>query len=81
MKLAVVVALIFVATSAMASPNCMTQREARAQYRTSYIYWRTKHHCWYAHGARRQIVRIVPTPAPRPVLASPTEFELRFLGQ
>jgi hypothetical protein len=56
MRFALSLLLILAATSAMASPNCMTQREARAQYHTSYIYWRTENHCWYAghpsHAAR-----------------------------
>lgn len=50
------IATLFAAFPALASPSCMTKHEARARYQTSWISWRTEHHCWYAghpsHAAR-----------------------------
>ena len=45
--LALIVTLL-AAFPALASPSCMTKHEARARYQTTWISWRTEHHCWYA---------------------------------
>jgi hypothetical protein len=84
MKTILALILSLLATSAMANPSCMTQREARASYGDQWIYWHTQYHCWDNHRGRR--VRIakeirVPLPTPRPLQYAPTEFELRFMGQ
>jgi hypothetical protein len=55
--LALIVTLL-AAFPALASPSCMTKHEARAHYQTSYLYWRTEHHCWYAsQGSRHHVAK------------------------
>lgn len=57
LAVALIVTLL-AAFPALASPSCMTKHEARAQYKTSYLYWRTKNHCWYAgHASARHAKR------------------------
>lgn len=76
--------LLYMASSAMASPSCMTQHEARKHYPTSWLYWHTEHHCWDNHRGRRIVItRTVPIPMPRPLVlpTARTEFDLRFWGQ
>lgn len=77
------VVLVFVTSSAMASPRCMTQNEARARYGAQWLYWHTERHCWDNHRGRRiRIARTIPIPEPRPLIwPAPTEFELRFWGK
>jgi hypothetical protein len=68
--LALIVTLL-AAFPALASPSCMTKHEARARYQTSYLYWRTEHHCWYAgHESRRHIAK-----RSAPALAAPQHAE------
>ena len=40
--------------------SCLTHEQARAKWPTSYLYWRTARHCWYARGGHR----IAPKPRP-----------------
>ena len=84
MRTFLAIVLVMTATSAIASPSCMTQNEARARYGAQWLYWHTKHHCWDNHRSRRiRIAKVarVPLPTPRPLQYAPTEFELRFWGE
>jgi hypothetical protein len=60
LALALIVTLL-AAFPALASPSCMTKHEARARYQTSYLYWRSEHHCWYAgHASARRAKESAP---------------------
>jgi hypothetical protein len=63
MRLAVVsgpvcaaVIVVLVAVPSHASKSCMTQGEARAQFRTAHLYWHGPDHCWNATAPRHGLV-------------------------
>lgn len=73
----VAIAFVLIASTAQASPSCMTLREARAIYPGVHLHWKGNH-CWFNRSARgaprarpavapRVIAPVViPIPTPRP---------------
>ena len=49
-----VVSILLVATPSQASSSCMSMREARSHFATSYLYWHGPNHCWDATSPVRR---------------------------
>jgi hypothetical protein len=62
---ALAIAVLMTAASD-ATPECMTYKEARAQWKTSWLYWHGKNHCWdnvgRKRGAKRDRIKTAPAP-------------------
>jgi hypothetical protein len=60
MRIVVIVVFALAALPAHASKSCMTMAEARAQFRTSHLYWHGSGHCWDATAPQHRIARVKP---------------------
>jgi hypothetical protein len=64
---------IEIALGADVDQSCMTHEQAKAKWPTSYLYWRTARHCWYAGpGHTATAMRHPASPKPVPEQPAPS---------